>query len=219
MTGFANKTILVVDDSSTNRKLLELLLQKTGYRTVSATCGYECLQMVRNSKPDLILLDIQMEDISGIEVCKRLRADSLARMTPVIFVTAATDYQTLSKAFDAGANDYIRKPVNAIDLTKRVQAVFEHEKLVEIDREDQKLRGVIAMSGTVCHELNQPLQYIAGSCQILLMDLEKGSPSYNRVVKMKEQIDRLGELTKKLMEMNRMETRDYVGGSQIIALK
>ena len=218
MTQFYNKTILIADDVATNRKMLEFLLEKIGYQTIGVSSGYDCLQEARTRKPDLLLLDIMMPDISGIDVCKRLRADSATRMIPVIFVTAATDNLTLSNAFDAGGNDYIRKPINGIELTKRVQAVFEHEKLIETNREEEKLRGILSMSGTICHELNQPLQYISGACQLLLMDLEKGSPAYNRVIKMKEQVDRIGEMTKKLMQINKTETRSYVGDTRILSI-
>ncbi len=218
MTRFSDKTILIADDLTNNRKMLEFLLEKIGYRTIGVNSGHECLREARNGKPNLLLLDIMMPDISGIEVCKRLRADAATATLPIIFVTAATDDQTLSKAFDAGGNDYIRKPINGIELTKRVQAVFEHEKLIETNRAEQTLRGALSMSGTICHELNQPLQYISGACQILLMDLDKGSPAYNRVVKMKEQIDRLGEMTKKLMQINKVEARSYVGETKILSL-
>ncbi len=218
MTQFSNKTILIADDLTTNRKMLQFLLEKRGYRTIGVNSGYACLQEARNRKPDLLLLDIMMPDISGIDVCKRLRADSATGMLPIIFVTAATDDLTLSKAFDAGGNDYIRKPINGIELTKRVQAIFEQEKFIETNREEEKLRGVLAMSGTICHELNQPLQFISGNCQLLLMDLEKGSPAYNRVTKMKEQIDRLGDMTKKLTQISRVETRSYVGDTKILSI-
>ncbi len=218
MTHFRSKTILIADDLATNRKMLEFLLGKIGYRTVGVSSGYDCLKEARNRRPDLLLLDIMMPDISGIDVCKRLRADSATELMPVIFVTAATDDQTLSNAFDAGGNDYIRKPINAMELTKRVQAVFEHEKLIETNREEEKLRGALSMSGTICHELNQPLQYISGNCQLLLMDLAKGSPAYNRVIKMKEQVDRMGEMTRKLMQISKAETRDYVGDTRILSI-
>lgn len=218
MTRSYNKTILIADDLATNRKMLEFLLQKTGYRTIGVNSGYDCLKEARSKKPDLLLLDIMMPDISGIDVCKRLRADAATEMMPVIFVTAATDDLTLSNAFDAGGNDYIRKPVNGIELTKRVQAVFDQEKIIETNREDEKLRGILSMSGTICHELNQPLQYISGACQILLMDLERGSPAYNRVIKMKEQVDRIGEMTKKLMQINKVEARSYVGDTKILVI-
>jgi DNA-binding response OmpR family regulator len=218
MNRFSNKTILIADDLTSNRKILEFLLEKRGYRTIGVNSGYDCLKEARNGKPNLLLLDIMMPDISGIDVCKRLRADSATAMIPIIFVTAATDDLTLSKAFDAGGNDYIKKPINGIELIKRVQAVFEQEKFIETNREEEKLRSVLSMSGTICHELNQPLQFISGNCQLLLMDLEKGSPAYNRVIKMKEQIDRLSDMTKKLTHISRVETRSYVGDTKILSI-
>lgn len=215
---YANKRILVADDLRTNRKLLEQMLQKSGFQTISANSGTECIQKVSAQLPDLILLDIMMPDVDGIAVCRRLRNDSRVGAIPIIFVTAATDDGTLSRAFDAGGNDYIRKPVNKIELIKRIQAAFLNETLAQKNKEEEKLRSVLSMSGTICHEINQPLQYISGISQLLLMDLEKGSPAFEKVVKMKAQIDRMGEITKKLMQINRVDAINYVGDTQILSL-
>jgi DNA-binding response OmpR family regulator len=159
-----------------------------------------------------------MPDVSGIDVCRKLRSDSRMGPVPIIFVTAVTDDHTLSKAFDAGGNDYIRKPVNKIELIKRVQAVFDHEALMKKNQEEEKLKSVLSMSGTICHELNQPLQYLLGVSQLLLMDLEKSTPAFQKVTKMKAQIDRMGEITKKLMYLNRVEACSYLGDTRIFSI-
>ena len=191
-----SKKILVVDDLKTNRKIIEHILQKSGYQTISASSGFECTQVATSRHPDLILLDIMMPDIDGINVCKRLRKDSRTCSTPIIFVTSATDDNTLSRAFDAGGNDYIRKPVNRIELVKRVEAAFVQETLANKNKEEEKLRSVLSMSGTICHEINQPLQYISGISQLLLMDLEKGSKAYEKVAKMKPRLTEWEKLRK-----------------------
>ena len=212
------KTILVADDLKTNRKMLQSILEKEGYLTIGAEKGYECIQLALDKRPNLILLDIRMPDINGIDVCRRLRGDSCMDAVQIIFVTAATDDRTLSQAFDAGGYDYIRKPVNRIELVKRIQAAFVHEKLIEKQQEENKLRSVLSMSGTVCHELNQPLQYISGNCQLLMMDLEKGSTAFQRVEKMKKQIDRMGSITKRLMQVSRVDAYTYLGETQILSI-
>ncbi|GAB6904787.1 putative Response regulator receiver protein [Desulfosarcina cetonica] len=214
----AKKKILVVDDLLTNRKIVEHMLEKGGYQTMSAASGMECIQMATSRQIDLILLDIMMPDMDGIEVCKRLRKDSRTGAMPVIFVTSATDDGTLSRAFDAGGNDYIRKPVNRVELIKRVQAAFVHEALAQKNKEEEKLRSVLSMSGTICHEINQPLQYISGISQLLLMDLEKGSKAYEKIAKMKVQIDRMGEITKRLMQISRVDAVSYIGETKILSL-
>ena len=134
----------------------------------------------------------------------------------LIFVTSATDDNTLSRAFDAGGNDYIRKPVNRIELVKCVEAAFVQETLANKNKEEETLRSVLSMSETICYEINQPLQYISGISQLLLMDLEKGSKAYEKVTKMKTQIDRMGEITKKLMQINRVDAVSYLGDTDLI---
>lgn len=214
----SSKKILIVDDSSTNLKILYHILLKNGFQVISAENGYDCIQMTVNQKPDLVLLDIMMPEIDGIEVCRRLRKDSRIDHIPIIFVTAATDDNTLSKAFDAGGSDYIRKPINRVELLKRIQAAFAHEALMEKNREEEKLRGVLSLSGTICHEINQPLQYISGVSQLLMMDLDKNSSAYEMVAKMKTQVDRLGEITNKLMKLNKVDEIGYVGDTKILSL-
>ena len=214
-----SKTILVVDDMRTNRSMIEFMLQKNGYRTLSAASGIECIQMATSKQPDLILLDIMMPDLDGIAVCRRLRNDPRTGSLPIIYVTSDTDDNTLSRAFDAGGNDYIRKPINKIELIKRVQAAFLNETLAQKNKEEEKLRSVLSMSGTICHEINQPLQYISGISQLLLMDLKPGTPAYEKIVKMKAQIDRMGEITKRLMKVSRVDAVSYVGDTKILSLR
>ncbi len=214
-----NKKILVVDDVKTNLKIVEHMLKKRGYLTLTATSGFECISVAKSQHPDLILLDIMMPDMDGVDVCRQLRKDSRVGSTPIIFVTSATDDNTLSRAFDAGGNDYIRKPVNKIELIKRVEAAFVHETLAQKNKEEEKLRSVLSMSGTICHEINQPLQYISGISQLLLMDLEKGTKAYEKVTKMKTQIDRMGEITRKLMQISRVDAVQYLGDTQILSLE
>ncbi len=218
MRNQSQKTILITDDQKTNRRMLQLMLKKNGYLTIEAASGFDCIRAVKEQNPDLILLDIMMPDISGIDVCRRLRNDVRVAMIPILFVTAATDDRTLSHAFDAGGNDYVRKPINKVELLKRIQAVFDLEKLIQKDKDEEKLQSVLSMSGTICHELNQPLQYISGASQLLLMDLDRNTPAYEKVSKMKTQIDRMGEITKKLMRITRVDAVNYLGGTKILSI-
>lgn len=212
------KTILIAEDLASSRIMLEALLKKQGHRTIGVDGGYKCIQTAQNQKVDLILLDIVMPDLSGIDVCKRLRNNPSTSSTPIIFVTSATDDSTLSKAFDAGANDYIRKPVNNIELVKRVQAAFDHELLQTKQNEEVQLRNLLAMNGTICHELNQPLQYLSGMLEVFEDDVEKGSGAFNRVKKMQIQIKRMAEITQKLQRITKIESTNYVGASRILKL-
>src|SRR5687768_3399944 len=98
-------TVLVVDDTPANCEMLEAILAPRGYAVVVARSGEEALQRVKSQPPDLVLLDIVMPGIDGYEVCRRLRADELTRLLPVITVTASED-QEKAQALEAGADDF-----------------------------------------------------------------------------------------------------------------
>ena len=107
-------------------------------------------------------------------------------------------------------SDYKKQAVITIsDITWRKQA--EHDRI-----QKERLQGALEMSGSICHELNQPLQYISGATEILLMDLRKDDPVFEMVAKVKTQIERMGSITKKLMGITSYQTREYVGGRNII---
>jgi signal transduction histidine kinase len=95
------------------------------------------------------------------------------------------------------------------DITDKKRA--DQERL-----QREKLQGVLELAGAVCHELNQPIQAIAGHSELALMDLPKDNPLYERIRTINEQINKMGDITKKLMEITRYETEDYIGGTKII---
>jgi len=116
-------TILVVDDQPENIDVLSNLLRGK-YRVKAATSGEKALEVVKKSNnPDLVLLDIMMPGIDGYEVCKRLKADSVTKDIPVIFVSALQNESDKDKAFECGAVGYIEKPINP---DKVLKSVHEH---------------------------------------------------------------------------------------------
>jgi CheY-like chemotaxis protein len=209
-------TILVVDDNPVNVKIIEILLGKNGYRTASTMKGNECIETAKKLKPELILLDIGMPGISGIEVCRVLKQEDTTSDIPVIFVTASTDDETLNNAFESGGTDYVRKPVNKIELLARIKSALDRKKLMEKNLEEKKFRGVLEMAGAICHEFNQPLQVISGYSELLLMDISRDSPLYSKFKIIKDQIIRMGQITNKLMGITRYKTKSYLDTTEII---
>ncbi len=113
-------TILIVDDVQNNVVIIQKILLSAGYNIVIAENGRDALELVREKKIDLILLDIEMPDLSGIEVCRFLKIDPKTADIPVIFLTASDDRAMLSRAYKVGAADYIRKPFFKDELLARV---------------------------------------------------------------------------------------------------
>ncbi len=113
-------TVLIVDDEPLNVDLLEQELAAAGYRTVAATSGNEALAVAARAHPDLILLDVMMNGLDGYETCRRLKAGDATRAIPVIFLTALKETFEKTRAFAAGAVDYVTKPFETEELLARV---------------------------------------------------------------------------------------------------
>jgi adenylate cyclase len=121
--------ILVVDDTPRNVKLLADLLAVKGYAVVTAASGREALIQVETEQPDLILLDVVMPEMSGYEVCRKLREDSATVMLPVVMVTALDPAEERVKGIDAGADDFLTKPINQAELLARVKSLLRIKEL------------------------------------------------------------------------------------------
>lgn len=115
------KKILLVDDSSTVILMEKMILAKSPYDLVIAKDGQEGVEKATTEKPDLILMDVMMPRLTGFEACKRLRAQGNTASIPVIMVTTRGEAQSVKSGFEAGANDYITKPINGTELLSKVR--------------------------------------------------------------------------------------------------
>lgn len=123
------KKILIVDDTELIVRIITDILVPAGYDVISANSGEEGIEMVRKEKPDLVLLDIIMYGMDGLEVCKVLRGDESNNLMPIIILTAEDDEEQKLQGLELGADDYIKKPFNPRELIARVR-----NTLMRIDR-------------------------------------------------------------------------------------
>lgn len=123
--------ILVVDDVAKNVKLLADVLAVKGYRVSTAASGEEALASVANDAPDLILLDVMMPGLSGYDVCRTLRADPQHTVLPIVLVTALDPAKERVNGLDAGADDFLSKPINQAELMARVRSLLRIKQLYE----------------------------------------------------------------------------------------
>ncbi|MEW9123897.1 MAG: diguanylate cyclase [Thermotaleaceae bacterium] len=119
-----NAKILVVDDNANNRRLLVDILEDEDYTVFTAENGLQVLEMSQKLKPDIILLDIMMPGLDGFGVCSSLKSEPLTKDIPIIMVTAKTDSRDIKSSLELGAFDYIKKPIDEIEVIARVQSAL-----------------------------------------------------------------------------------------------
>jgi CheY-like chemotaxis protein len=125
MTTGTKPLVLVADDDRDILELVAFRLERAGYDVVTAHDGAEALNVAEQRAPDLAVLDVMMPRLDGYEVTRRLRADEATQAMVIIILTASVRDTELERAFDAGANDFLRKPFSPADLATRVRAALE----------------------------------------------------------------------------------------------
>lgn len=161
----ANKLILIIDDNVTNLKVAIEHLKTYGLEIIIARNGESGLERAAFAQPDLILLDIRMPGIDGFETCRRLKDNETTREIPVIFMTALADVSDKVRGFDAGAVDYVTKPLQAEEVWARVRT---HLTIRTLQQEmAERITELDAFAHTVAHDLKNPLGRIVTGLDLL----------------------------------------------------
>jgi two-component system cell cycle response regulator len=177
------KKILIVDDLPENVFMLQDRLEREGYEIITAYDGQSGIEKTKAEMPDLILLDVMMPGITGIEVCKTLVNDPETKNIPIILVTAKVGAEDTREGLEAGAFDYIKKPFNRVELLARVNSALklsEAQKLL-IDAEKQSVFAATVV--TANHKIKQPLTLMNLSVAAIKRELGKGSISKEALTK------------------------------------
>lgn len=199
------KKILVVDDELQTVKLIGMLLQRRGYEIFAATLGSQGLAKAQSEKPDLIVLDVMMPDMNGYEVCRQLRANPATAGIPIIMFTAKTMIDDKVTGFQAGADDYLTKPVHPDELASRVEALLARVTRTEVEQHplvQAKVLGFLGAKGgvgTTTLAVNVAVslaQQSDSDGQVVLADLQSGMAAsslqlglqrHGRIVKLLDQ--------------------------------
>jgi len=160
-------TLLIVDDDPTSIQILSTYLKQLDYEVLTAKDGEEALAKVRQTKPDLILLDIIMQNLDGFETCIRLKADQETQEIPIIFLTALTNTKDKLKGFKAGAVDYITKPLQSEEVSARVKV---HLTLKNLQKVLQQQNAAIEQKNL---ELQRQTMELDAFAQFVARDLKK----------------------------------------------
>jgi two-component system sensor histidine kinase/response regulator len=176
METYLGSKILIVDDEEGNIYFLKRVFTGEGYKTFTAMNGHEALQILKETLPDVILLDIMMPEMTGLEVLEKIKENEVTRNIPVIMVSARTDSRDIKLALDMGAIDYLRKPVDEIELLARLRTALRVRNYeLEIK---ENLRAKEEFIRIVAHDLRTPFTSISGFAQLLIED-EKISHFYS----------------------------------------
>ena len=135
--------VLVVDDVAANVNLMKTMLTREGYQVVTASDGEQALQMVADAQPDLVLMDVMMPKLSGYEVCARLKQNPNTRLTPVVLITALYERGDKIQGINAGADDFLTKPVNVHELKARARSLVRLKRYTDdLDSAESVIMGL-----------------------------------------------------------------------------
>ncbi|MBI2925267.1 MAG: response regulator [Verrucomicrobia bacterium] len=226
-------TVLVVDDIAANRNLLRESLEPQGYEVLLAPNGETALKVALRATPDVILLDVNMPELDGYEVCRRLKQDERTRAIPVLFISANEGTQSIVDGFHAGAVDYVSKPFKAEEVLTRLETHLsvsrlthalarKNEELLTANRqleaeiarrkeaEEAALRANQAKSAflaSMSHELRTPLTAIMGFSELLMAqaDAEGRKEESEDATRIRDSATHLLGLINELLDLSKIE--------------
>lgn len=205
-------TVLVVDDEPQNLMLLQDLLEARGYRVLTTVDGEAGLDVAGKDNPDVILLDVMMPRLSGLDVCRHLKADPRTAIIPVLLVTALDAREDRLAGISAGANDFITKPIDSADLLLRVRNAVSAKRLHDqVALQLQRLQELEAARDTlthmIVHDLRSPLTGLIGYLE--LVGHVAGDIANQEILEYtgdaRAIADRLTEMISQVLDVSRLE--------------
>jgi two-component system, sensor histidine kinase and response regulator len=193
--------ILVVEDKQDNIDLISYFLKPQNYEIQVAMNGETAIEMITKSPPDIILLDIMLPRMNGFEVCERIKKDPKTRFIPVIMITALKELKDKIHSLEVGADDFITKPFENVELLTRVKSLLRIKKYH--DQLEQKNKELLRMdqfkdelAHLIVHDMKNPIFVIQGNLQMMGMGLNE--PNSNVL---KKYVDRIERSTQNLLRM------------------
>jgi CheY-like chemotaxis protein len=200
--------ILVVDDQPINVQLLKRKLEREGLVLIPAYSGLEAIDLVSREKPDLILLDVMMPDMDGIEVCQRLQAQEETRSIPIIFITARSTKESKLEGLGVGAVDYITKPIDLDETLARIQTqlrfVAINRQLLDLTRrleEARRAATIGAVTQGIAHNLNNLLGVVIGYLDLVQVYYDKPDLVKKNTKHVEDAVQRIVSIIKQLSSL------------------
>jgi two-component system, sensor histidine kinase and response regulator len=195
-----SQKILIVEDSQENVDLLLYFLRPQGYEILTAMDGEAGLTMVEEKRPDLILLDIMLPKLDGFSVCERIKGDRRTKFIPIIMITALKELKDKIRSLEVGADDFITKPFENIELLARVKSLLRlkayHDELEDKNQQLARTNEALQqmdkfkedLTNLIVHDMKNPLFVIQGNLQ--MMEMTMGSMSLENLKKYSNRIER-----------------------------
>jgi two-component system phosphate regulon response regulator PhoB len=156
-------SILIVEDDRDISELIRFHIEREGYRARESVSGREALEMIRKEHPDLVVLDLMLPDLDGLEICRRMKWDDRTRSIPVLIVSAKGDETDVVTGLELGADDYVSKPFSPRVLMARVKNILRRGNVAEPAAKNENGRNVTAMAGgEVVIDLDQHKVFVQG---------------------------------------------------------
>jgi signal transduction histidine kinase len=195
--------VLIVDDQASARDMLKGFLWSEDYDLAFASNGLEALQCLPDLKPDTILLDVMMPDMNGFEVCYQLKADERWNHIPVILVTALDTNEDLVRGFEAGADDFLHKPVNSLELRLRVRSMLRIKR--QFDQLQAALQLREDMAAMIVHDMRSPLTAILGLSELLLLNTDASPQSLKDMTTIRTQANRMNAFLNDMLMLTKID--------------
>lgn len=212
--------VLVVDDEELNVRFLSTFLTRKGFIVDVATRGTEALEQIDRVMPDVVLLDVMMPDMDGFEVCRFLRQNPQTKLLPVVMVTALHSIEDEVRALEVGADDFLPKPINNLELMARLRSLLRikalHDELKASKLElEQKNKELIELQGfrdsltqMIIHDLKNPLTGIMGCTEILMMMSEEMDDRQKTIIKkLDESATTMLRMITDMLDISRLEEK------------
>ena len=202
--------VLVVDDDVLMRDMARESLTEAGFSVSEAENGVRALQALEHLRPDIILLDVMMPEMDGFATASAVRQLPGFEVVPILIMTALDDLDSINRAYEVGATDFITKPINWVILVQRVRYMTRTARMMneqkQLERElqqAQKLEAVATLAGGIAHDFNNLLQAIQASSELLLLKTHEGEPSISILNQIIDAVDRGGGLIRQLLTYSR----------------
>ena len=195
--------ILIVDDKQSAHDTLESLLLRDGYRLSFTFSGPEALEKIDDLLPDVVLLDVMMPGMDGFEVCSRLKSHPARRHLPVILVTALDTTEDLARGFEAGADDFLQKPLNGVELRARVRSMLRIK--TQYDELQAALRLRRDLSGILVNDIRGPLSRILALSEVLILHAPPGEAPREETSQIRAEVLNLNALLHDMLALTQLE--------------